>query len=83
MNEQSRRLELQAECLGGVFIGSVWDSLKGRSEEDWEILRELIGRNGADSFGKGRNIVAWLDKGFRATSPQACNTWTVPSSKVS
>jgi uncharacterized protein len=87
LNEQSRRMELQAECLAGVFIGSVWDSLD-RTEEDWETLLEIDRASGdekskVDDHGKGRNIAAWLDKGFRAKSPQACNTWSVPASKVS
>jgi predicted metalloprotease len=87
LNEQIRRNELQAECLAGVFMGSVWKSLD-RTQEDWEILLDLK-RDGGDEqskerdHGKGRTIAAWLDKGFRAISPAACNTWTVPSSKVS
>lgn len=88
LNEQNRRMELQAECLGGVFTGSVWDSLGERSEEDWEILLQITRDSGDEQaknrdHGKGRNIAVWLDKGFRARSPQACNTWTVSSSKVS
>ncbi|MGC5009354.1 neutral zinc metallopeptidase [Streptosporangium sp. DT93] len=86
LGEQFRRYELQAECLAGVFMGSVWDSLD-RTEEDWDFLLELTRYSGdeehkASDHGKGRTIAAWLDKGFRAASPAACNTWTVPSSKV-
>ncbi|MEU6716063.1 neutral zinc metallopeptidase [Nonomuraea sp. NPDC046802] len=88
LNEQSRRMELQAECLSGVFIGSVWDSLKERGEEDWQTLLEIMRNNGDEgekirSHGKGRNRAAWLDKGFRASSPQVCNTWPASASKVS
>ncbi|NRQ36723.1 metalloprotease-like protein [Nonomuraea sp. NN258] len=84
--EQSRRIELQAECLAGVFIGSVWDSLD-RTPEDWERLLEITRMSGDEHrkvrhHGKGRNIAAWLKKGFLARSPQACNTWTAPASKV-
>ncbi|TMR94763.1 neutral zinc metallopeptidase [Nonomuraea basaltis] len=88
LNEQIRRFELQAECLGGVFIGSVWDSLQERSEEDWDILLQIMRESGDEQskvrdHGKGRNIAAWLGKGFRATSPKTCNTWTTSSAKVS
>lgn len=88
LDQQSRRKELQAECLGGVFIGSVWDSLRGRGKDDWKILVKLARLSGDEGFrvrshGKGRNIASWLDKGFRARSPQACNTWTASSSSVS
>ncbi|HEX4815071.1 MAG TPA: neutral zinc metallopeptidase [Nonomuraea sp.] len=88
MYEQSRRLELQAECLSGVFMGSVWHSLRERADADWRILLQIM-RNSGDEHsrtrdhGKGRTIAAWLDKGFRAASPQACNTWTSSSAKVS
>ncbi|MFI7424872.1 neutral zinc metallopeptidase [Nonomuraea sp. NPDC049684] len=88
LNEQNRRMELQAECLGGVFFGSVWDSLTERSEEDWKILLQMVRDSGDEqqkirSHGKGSNRATWLDKGFRTRSPQACNTWTVSSSQVS
>ncbi|MER6950932.1 neutral zinc metallopeptidase [Nonomuraea sp. NPDC000554] len=88
LNEQTRRMELQAECLSGVFIGSVWDALRERSKEDWETLLEITRNSGDEqdkirSHGRGRNIAVWLDKGFRATSPQVCNTWTASASKVS
>ncbi|MGW3350551.1 neutral zinc metallopeptidase [Nonomuraea rubra] len=86
LNEQSRRMELQAECLAGVFIGSVWDSLD-RTEDDWEYLLDLQVEGGDEQtgvrdHGKGRNIAAWLDKGYEAVSPAACNTWTASASKV-
>ncbi|MGW4797868.1 neutral zinc metallopeptidase [Nonomuraea sp. NPDC004297] len=85
-NEQSRRSELQAECLAGVFIGSVWDSLK-RTGDDWKFLLDLRRESGDEQaevrdHGKGRNIAAWLDKGFHAVSPAACNTWTASAAKV-
>ncbi|AQZ64411.1 YpfJ protein, zinc metalloprotease superfamily [[Actinomadura] parvosata subsp. kistnae] len=88
LQEQSRRKELQAECLSGLFVGSVWASLDKRGEEDWKKLLKVTRDTGDEGYkirshGKGRNLAAWLDKGFRASSPAACNTWTAPSSKVS
>jgi uncharacterized protein len=87
LNEQSRRNELQATCLGGVFIGSVWNSLD-RTQDDWDYLLDILRESGDEQYkvrdhGKGANIAAWLDKGFKAVSPAACNTWTASSSKVS
>lgn len=87
LNEQLRRLELQAECLAGVFIGSTWKSLD-RTSRDWKVLLDIDRDSGDEqsknrTHGKGRNIAAWLDKGFRSGSPAACNTWTVPSARVS
>jgi predicted metalloprotease len=86
MDEQIRRSILQAECLGGVFMGSVWASLD-RSNRDWQELRSIMRDTGDEGgedggYARGNNIVAWLDKGFKSKSPAACNTWTAPSSKV-
>jgi predicted metalloprotease len=87
LNEQSRRMELQAECLAGVFFGSVWNSLD-RASGDWKWLLDVNRASGDErskvrDHGKGRNIAAWLDKGRRARAPKACNTWAAPASKVS
>ncbi|MGW4637361.1 neutral zinc metallopeptidase [Sphaerisporangium sp. NPDC004334] len=85
--EQDRRHELQAECLGGVFIGGVWPSLK-RTGAEWKDLLAIERRSGDENYkvrdhGKGANIAGWLDRGFRAASPSACNTWSASASAVS
>ncbi|MFC4531877.1 neutral zinc metallopeptidase [Sphaerisporangium dianthi] len=84
--EQTRRHELQAECLAGVFIGGVWPSLK-RGRGDWKDLLDAGRRSGDENsyvrdHGKGANIAAWLDRGFRAASPSVCNTWTASAAAV-
>ncbi|MEU4404560.1 hypothetical protein AB0F88_08545 [Streptosporangium sp. NPDC023963] len=85
--EQARRATLQADCLGGVFLGSVWKSA-GQGSEGWPALLELVKGNGdynykKDSrFARGKNIVHWLDRGFRSGDPGSCRTWAVPSSRV-
>ncbi|MEU7000544.1 neutral zinc metallopeptidase [Nonomuraea sp. NPDC046570] len=86
LHEQTRRYELQAECLAGVFIGSVWSSLE-RSEEDWEELLAIVGdggdeRHAVPDHGRGRTIVSWLKRGFTAADPGACNTWSAPARRV-
>ncbi|WP_433431198.1 neutral zinc metallopeptidase [Nonomuraea sp. CA-141351] len=83
--ELKRRYELQADCLSGVFLGSVWDSL-GRTERDWAALLDATrasgGEDGYRSHGKGATRVYWLKRGYRAVSPSACDTWSAPASKV-
>ncbi|MFF0246221.1 neutral zinc metallopeptidase [Streptosporangium sandarakinum] len=75
-----RKIELQAECLGGAFIGSIWRDL-GRSESD---LRYVVSyAYDTVSHGKARNVAHWLNRGFTQESPGACNTWTAAPSKVS
>nr|BFE79893.1 hypothetical protein GCM10020093_024940 [Planobispora longispora] len=87
MLAQSRRLELQADCLAGAFMGSVWNSQKYR-DADWKEVVDLIRRSGDGSattersHGTGRNRVAWLRRGFGSASPAVCNTWTATASAV-
>ncbi|MEV4380530.1 neutral zinc metallopeptidase [Streptosporangium sp. NPDC049644] len=75
-----RKVELQAECLSGVFIGSVWRSL-GRRESDFRYVMNAA--YSTASHGKAANIAYWLTRGFRQEAPGACNTFSAPKSKVS
>ncbi|MEV4803427.1 neutral zinc metallopeptidase [Nonomuraea sp. NPDC049421] len=87
-----RRLELQAQCLSGVFVGRVWDSL-GRPDSDWDILAkgthnpvalDAIGvRSGADNtHGSDKSNTFWLQRGFKSQSTGVCNTWTSSNARV-
>lgn len=84
--ELGRRYELQADCLAGVFLGSVWRSLD-RTGRDWAALLEATRASGDDaerrSHGTGANRVLWLQRGYRTVSPAACDTWSAPSARVS
>ncbi|SEG36088.1 hypothetical protein SAMN05444920_102709 [Nonomuraea solani] len=87
-NALKRRYELQADCLAGVFLGSVWGSLR-RPRSDWAALVETVKASGDDgldggarSHGKGANRAAWLERGYRAGSPTACDTWSAAATKV-
>ncbi|TMR31355.1 metalloprotease-like protein [Nonomuraea zeae] len=84
--ELKRRYELQADCLSGVFMGSVWGSL-ARTEADWAALLDATRASGDEdgdrSHGKGANRVHWLTRGYRSGSPAACDTWSAPPAKVS
>jgi uncharacterized protein len=92
--DQSRRYELQADCLSGAFIGSTWDSL-GRSQSDFDSYLKgthnppslkSIGvevRTDADqTHGTDANWRYWLKKGFSGKSAGTCNTWVAPKGKV-
>ncbi len=85
-DQQSRRLELQADCLSGVFISSVWKSLD-RNANDWGYLRWYARATGDDwsdsrDHGTGESIDFWLRRGYKAGSPSACNTWAAPAKRV-
>ncbi|MGW0806337.1 neutral zinc metallopeptidase [Nonomuraea sp. NPDC002799] len=84
--EPKRRYELQADCLAGVFMGSVWSSL-ARGGSDWAALLDAVRANGDEggerrTHGKGINRAYWLQRGYRAVSPAACDTWSAPAAKV-
>ncbi|MGC5011647.1 neutral zinc metallopeptidase [Streptosporangium sp. DT93] len=86
MNEQIRRFNLYADCLGGVFLHSVQDSL-GRGSGDWKRLLSGLKENGdlkgeARTYGKGSSRAAWVARGYAESDLAACNTWIAPSSKV-
>ncbi|MFI6322193.1 neutral zinc metallopeptidase [Nonomuraea sp. NPDC050556] len=81
--EEARRVELQAECLSGAFIGSIWHSL-GRRDFDWKYIVKVAQAGFDDGIhGKPSNIAKWLQRGFDAESPNACNTWSAKKSTVS
>jgi hypothetical protein len=93
--DELRRFELQAECLSGSFIGSVWHSL-GRRETEFTYLVKnggstfdlsALGVNvdgwGEKTHGSANNAGWWLKRGFDTESAGGCNTWKAPKSKVS
>ncbi|MFC4113512.1 neutral zinc metallopeptidase [Nonomuraea zeae] len=89
--EESRRIELQAQCLSGVFIGSIWNSL-GRPDSDFKIL--LNSKHGVGLWAIGVKDAAdhthatnasnsrWIKRGFDTKSAGGCNTWTASKSQV-
>ncbi|GAA4925045.1 hypothetical protein GCM10023334_030210 [Nonomuraea thailandensis] len=84
LHEQSRRYELQATCLSGAFIKSVWP-MEGRTSKDWNYLVSLIqGDAPGDERWDGKTSTQrfWLKRGFATADPRSCNTWTAASSKV-
>ncbi|SPL91241.1 YpfJ protein, zinc metalloprotease superfamily [[Actinomadura] parvosata subsp. kistnae] len=82
--ELRRRFELQADCLAGVFMGSVRGSL-ARTGDDWQALDEAIRATGDTgerrSHGGGASRVRWFGRGLATTSPAACDTWSAPPPK--
>ncbi|WP_327590498.1 neutral zinc metallopeptidase [Nonomuraea sp. NBC_00507] len=92
--DELRRLELQAECLSGAFIGDVWHTL-GRRQTEFDLLVKaggsggglgLIGVNaedwGSKTHGKPTTVGRWLKRGFDTESAGGCNTFKAPKSQV-
>ena len=64
------RLAQQATCLAGVTSGA----LAGRGAVDTNITNEIRAR--LTTVDAPPDAGSWLDKGFAARQPAACNTWT-------
>ncbi|MDP9866656.1 MULTISPECIES: neutral zinc metallopeptidase [Streptosporangium] len=82
----SRRLELQADCLGSAFLRQIADDLPVEQEQ-WDSMVRWVSENGhktwaSNDHGKGRSQAYWMERGFNAGSPSACNTWTASSRSV-
>ncbi|GAA3025178.1 neutral zinc metallopeptidase [Streptosporangium longisporum] len=82
----SRRIELQADCLGSAFLRQISHSLPVEQAQ-WDAMVSWIAQNGHKNWpkndhGKGRSQAYWLERGFNAGSPSACNTWTAPSGRL-
>lgn len=89
--QYSRRLEMQADCLAGEFLGSVQKSTQMTDAELVNVQKlfhsigddVLTGRAGYEgNHGSGADRQAWAAIGMDSTSVGSCNTFTAPSSKV-
>ncbi|MER6828603.1 neutral zinc metallopeptidase [Streptosporangium sp. NPDC000563] len=74
-----RKIELQAECLSGAFIGSIWHSLN-REESDFKYV--LSAAYSTATHGTAKNVAYWVTRGFDQETPGSCNTFSAPRSKV-
>ncbi|WP_165547348.1 neutral zinc metallopeptidase [Kribbella sindirgiensis] len=83
----SRRLELQASCLGNVFLGANRTSygITGYAYQMW--LYDV--NNSGDrppyprDHGSTTNHGAWSRAAFQSRNPASCNTWSVSPARVS
>lgn len=87
-NLTSRRIELQAQCLAGAFLGAERAALP-MTRRQYEAMIEDVRGRGDDHLpaderdhGSARSYTGWLIKGYRQRNPVTCNTWTAPASTV-
>lgn len=84
--EMSRRIELQANCFAGMFLGaaagrgSITTDLARRAEEDFQYAMEESPEKNA--HGSPTNQGDWALSGFEANSTDACNTYAAPAGAV-
>lgn len=88
--EMSRRIELQAQCLGGMFFAAAWN---GKGSIDDNIIREMLAdgydrgdenaRDGKRDHGSKRNSGGWQEHGYKNNRTYQCNTYLSPAAHVS
>lgn len=90
-NDLSRRLETQADCLAGQFLGSIQQSTQMTDSELGNVGKlfysigddVLTGQPGYDgNHGSGVSRQAWTQKGLDSTSVGSCNTFSAPANQV-
>lgn len=86
--EISRRLELQASCLGAAFTGAnkVAFGLTGERLRTWNLQSRQgddVGPKSPRDHGSANSNQYWIDLAFRSANPSSCNTWAAPAGRVS
>ncbi|MFC0623546.1 neutral zinc metallopeptidase [Kribbella deserti] len=84
--EVNRRMELQASCLGAVFMGANRTTfpVTGRARSEWNWLVIHSGDEYDTERTHGSRIVHnyWSQRGFASRNTNLCNTFTAGSSLV-
>ncbi|MCX5042282.1 neutral zinc metallopeptidase [Aldersonia sp. NBC_00410] len=80
--ELSRRAELQAQCLSGMFFGVTFDPPSvALAQQDNYTRGDQPG--GAQSHGTPQSWGDWFTKGLQRNSLDVCNTWVALPNAVS
>ncbi|WP_240505166.1 neutral zinc metallopeptidase [Nocardia mangyaensis] len=85
--ETSRRMELQASCFGGMYIGSAEAGGSWTSQEGYAAVRHNYDRG--DGNGRHRDHGTpehngnWYNHGYSKNRNFECNTWLAPANEVS
>jgi predicted metalloprotease len=81
-----RRLEMQADCLAGVFFNSVSVSSNMTTADRDNILALFTSLGGVQSFsddhGTGANRSSWVAAGLNSAAVGTCSTFTAPDAQV-
>ncbi|MFC3998469.1 neutral zinc metallopeptidase [Nocardiopsis sediminis] len=83
-NAWTRRSELQANCLAGVFLGSVRVSYPLDKAAIDRVIDDASstadredGPEDERTHGSAENSILWMEHGLERQSAGACNTWQV------
>lgn len=85
--QESRRIELQASCLSGVYLGAdrSYFPVSGswRQRWLWTISHRGDEWGAQRDHGSSKSHSRWTRRGFDTGSPAACNTFTASAASVS
>ncbi|MDT7728983.1 MAG: uncharacterized protein QOI21_5559 [Actinomycetota bacterium] len=80
--ERVRRIELQANCFGALFISAA----AGRGDISASTANAAIADYGntsdSETHGSRKHQLSWAQAGFKGKLTAACDTWSVPASEV-
>ncbi|MGW5436108.1 neutral zinc metallopeptidase [Nocardia asteroides] len=85
--ETSRRMELQASCFGGMYVGSAEAGGSWTSQEGYAAVKHNYNRG--DGNGRHRDHGTpehngnWYNQGYSKNRNFECNTWLAPADEVS
>lgn len=83
----SRRIELQANCFDGVYLGTYAGSLPVSPRQRRIVVRDSHDRgddgHGSGGHGSRKHYGDWLRRGMGAARPGACNTWLASAGDIS
>lgn len=85
---ESRRRELQATCLGAVYLGAnaAFIPMKGPLLANWKVLIAHMGDDYArpriHDHGNRVSNYQWSVTGFNSKKPDSCNTFTAADVRV-
>lgn len=79
--ELTRRTELQAQCLAGMFIGATFDEVTVDVAKHDSYTRGDAPKRPAD-HGSSSHFGGWFSIGADLDSLSVCNTWTAPADAV-
>jgi uncharacterized protein len=84
--EYSRRLELEAQCFSGMFIGAEQAAGAVTASQGSGASKDNSERGDAPgdmrTHGTANHYGAWWNTGYKNNRTQRCNTWTAASSDV-
>lgn len=81
--ELTRRMELQADCFSGMFIGAAGGRgsiTKALSNSASSAFRSSVADK---THGSVKHQIQWGTAGVKNNNTASCNTWLAPSSEVS